>query len=147
MRVINGYIDEALPSINLAAFSARWPNFSPAELACKHCRHVRLSERFMDRLQRARSQAGFPFNVTSGYRCPAHNVNVSRTGLNGPHTTGHAVDIRCYHAQAYELVGVAMAQGFTGIGISQAGEHTRRFIHLDDLPATPKGPRPTIWEY
>lgn len=83
--------------------------------------------------------------VTSGYRCPKYNAQVSETGLGGPHTTGHAADFSIRGSEAYRLVGAAMRRGFTGVGVSQKGDS--RFIHLDDLPITVTSPRPRIWSY
>jgi hypothetical protein len=50
-------------------------------------------------------------------------------------------------ADALELVALALAYGFTGIGVNQKGAHDGRFIHLDDLDNAPGQPRPCIWSY
>ena len=95
----------------------------------------------MRRLDALRHSFGEPMIVTSGYRCPAHNDNVSTTGLDGPHTTGRAADIGISGAAALDLV---LLSNFGGLGINQKGPHEKRFIHLDDLD----GPtRPRIWSY
>lgn len=125
----------------------RWLNFSVDELKCKHCGEHKLIPEFMDRLQALRTEYGKPMKITSGYRCPAHNVVVSSTGPSGPHTSGEAVDIQCSGADAYRLVSLALKHGFTGIGVSQKGPHDRRFIHLDTLPNAVGQPRPTLWTY
>jgi uncharacterized protein YcbK (DUF882 family) len=78
--------------------------------------------------------------VTSGYRCPEHNQNVSSTGPDGPHTTGKAVDIGVSGTDAYDLALLAMQMGVKGIGINQKG--TGRFIHFDFAR-----PQFTIWSY
>jgi len=101
----------------------------------------------MDRLNSMREQAGFPFALTSAYRCPKHNNTVSTTGYDGPHTTGRAVDFPVAGAHVYWLIENAPQFGFTGIGLKQHGTHSRRYIHLDDLPATAKRPRPWVWTY
>lgn len=123
----------------------RWPNFSIDELKCKHCGEEKIIPEFMDRLQRLRKDYGKPMKITSGYRCPAHNSAVSKTGLDGPHTSGRAVDIQVFGKEAYDLLHLAMLHGFTGIGISQKGPMDKRFIHLDDIPD--KNTRPRIWSY
>jgi len=120
-------------------------NFSEAELACK-CGCGMLPERdFMDRVQNLRNSLGKPMIVTSAARCPEHNSRVSRTGRTGPHTTGRAIDIGIEGAYALKLVELALAHGFTGIGVNQKG--AGRFIHIDDLKFAPGRPRPWIWSY
>lgn len=123
----------------------RWPNFSVNELKCKHCGQEKIIPTFMDRLQGLRKDYGKPMKITSGYRCPEHNASVSKTGSDGVHTTGRAVDIQVFGKDAYDLLHLALLHGFTGIGISQNGQMDKRFIHLDDLPD--KNHRPRIWSY
>lgn len=102
---------------------------------------------FMALLQRLRDVYG-PISITSGYRCPAHNASVSSTGLTGPHTTGKAVDARVSGHNAHRLLKLALAAGFSGVGINQKGAHGSRFIHLDTLQDGEGGaPRPTVWSY
>ena len=85
--------------------------------------------------------------VTSGYRTPEHNRRVSRTGYEGPHTTGRAVDVAAFGERALRIVRIALAHGFTGIGLKQNGPHHLRFVHLDDLAGDHRTPRPRIWTY
>lgn len=101
----------------------------------------------MDRLQALRERLGFPLVVSSGYRTPAYNKQVSDSGEDGPHTTGHAVDLIANGPRAYAIVGAAIALGFTGIGVCQKGDVRARFVHLDDLPMSATLPRPWIWSY
>ena len=126
----------------------RWPSFTPQEMRCHGTGRLLIDEAFMDRLQRLRDACGFALPVTSGYRAPEHNARVSpRTGLTGPHTTGHAADIRVYGARAYLMLPKACELGFTGIGGHQRGDHKDRYVHVDDLEDAPHQPRPTIWSY
>jgi len=120
-------------------------HFTREELADRESSEYKFSQTTLDRLERVRVKCGFPFKISSGYRTPEHNAAVSSTGLDGPHTTGQAVDIAVKSSQAYTLVKVAIGEGFTGIGVQQKGD--TRFIHLDDLPNTSASPRPTIWSY
>ena len=123
----------------------RYPNFTEAEMCCKcGCGRADMDEGFMDRLQAMRTEAGIPFQVNSGYRCPDYNDRISTTGRNGPHPTGHAVDLGCSGGRAHEVQRLAHKHGMTGIGSKQHGPHEGRFLHLDDLK-TP--PRPNIWGY
>lgn len=126
----------------------KWKNIDPArEWASKGNGSLLVETDFLDRVQKLRGMFGLPLIITSGYRDPAYNAQVAETGTTGPHTTGRAVDIRIYGHHAYELVALAMASGFTGIGLSQKGEQTKRFVHLDDLRNGPGSPRPWVWTY
>lgn len=119
------------------------PYFSNDELKCKCCGENRLSDNTLRRLIAVREQLGKPMVISSGYRCEAYNNTI---GATQTHASGHAVDVRVSGADALAVVGWAVRAGFTGIGVSQKGEHGKRFIHLDDM--TPEqGPRPNIWSY
>lgn len=119
-------------------------HFSDAELQCNHCHEEEMDEEFLEVLEEIREACGFPLYVTSGYRCPTHNMNVSTTGAAGPHTTGQAVDIMISGENAFKLVSVALALGITGIGINQRGPYAKRFIHIDTLH---NEHRPRVWSY
>lgn len=106
-----------------------------------------MSLSFILTLDDLRTRLGFPLHISSGYRCPWHNDQVSTTGFNGPHTTGRAADVLISGEGAFRLVTQSSLGGwFTGIGINQKGPHDKRFIHLDDLTA-PDHPRPRVWSY
>ena len=121
----------------------RYPNFTEAEMRCKcGCGRADMDEGFMDRLQAMRTEAGIPFQVNSGYRCPDYNDRISTTGRNGPHTTGHAVDLGVARREAFIVAKLAFKHEMTGLGFDQKGGG--RFLHIDDL-TTP--PRPNIWSY
>lgn len=126
----------------------RW--FTPGEFICRGIEccggSVHMDSDFVFRLDDLRERFGKPLVVTSGYRCPSHNAAVSTTGRSGPHTWGQAVDIAIHGRDAYALIRLAIAKGFTGIGVKQHGPHGRRFLHLDTL-ADLNGPRPWIWSY
>ncbi len=124
---------------------SRWPHFAEAEMRCKGSGRCAMDPTFMDRLEALRVAFGRPMPVTSGYRAPEHNAKVSATGRDGPHTTGRAVDVAVAGAEALTLVGLAIARGFTGIGVAQKG--AARFIHLDDLSPGGRHPRPALWSY
>ena len=101
----------------------------------------------MERVERVRIMVGFPLQVSSAARCPAYNAKVSKTGMTGPHTTGRAIDFKVFGASAFKVMEAMLAEGFTGIGVSQKGPHGERFIHGDDLPSAEGQPRPTVWSY
>lgn len=126
-----------------------WPYvyFTQNEMACKcGCGLLPLPV-FMDVLEDMRIAADFPFIVTSGARCPAHNSKVASTGLNGPHTLCRAADIAVAGIKAWRVAELAFAKGMTGIGWKQHGPHGSRIIHLDNLDNSPLHPRPIIWSY
>lgn len=125
----------------------RWANFTPREMACKHCNAVKVDEGFMDKLEQLRSNLGFSIQISSGYRCPDHNEKVSSTGRAGPHTTGKAADPQVSGVLAFKLMSEALRLGFTGIGLSQKGPHQARFVHLDTLENGLGCPRPACWSY
>lgn len=119
--------------------------FTREDFACPCCGENGIKDSFIHRLDDLREECGFPLIITSGYRCAKHNRKVSSTGDFGPHTTGLAADIRIDRGRAYRLLGIAIKNGFTGIGIQQKGGG--RFIHLDILENDVGQPRPTIWSY
>lgn len=105
-----------------------------------------MDPRFMHKVVDLRKKLGFPFSVSSAIRCPAHNSIVS-TSIDGPHTTGHAIDIKLYGGYAFKLLAFASQYGMSGLGLSQTGPRGGRFIHMDDLQTTAKRLRPWIWTY
>ncbi len=98
----------------------RWPNFPPEELRCRGTGQLLLVPASLDRVQAIRTGLGFSLPITSAGRAPEYNAIVSSTGRDGPHTTGHAVDIRIRGADALKLTYLAQQLGFTGIGVNQA---------------------------
>lgn len=119
-----------------------WQYFTMEELTCRcGCGRMEMDHDFMPKVVILRRELGFPFPVTSGYRCPIHNSNVSSTGETGPHTTGRAIDIGVSYGKAKLLLETAIKSDmFTGLGVNQKG--SGRFIHLDDIPE-----REAIWTY
>lgn len=121
-----------------------WKYFTREELEC-HCGCGRMEIRpnFMLKLVDFREAMGFPFILSSAFRCGEHNNKVSKTGFYGPHTIG-AGDLLSYGKQAYDIITYAREFGMTGIGIHQKGPHGKRFVHIDDLETSP---RPNTWSY
>lgn len=123
-----------------------WQYFSFDDFKCScGCGRNEISLRVVDDLDAMRREVGFPIVISSGYRCPEYNNKISKSGFDGPHTTGLTVDISVYGERAFEILSVAKKFGFKGIGIKQTGK--RRFLHLDQLKHTPKRPRPWVWSY
>jgi uncharacterized protein YcbK (DUF882 family) len=110
----------------------QFANFSRPEFICKcGCGRVDMDAKFLHALQSLRTQLGFRFKISSGWRCPDYNATVSTTGWTGPHTTGAAADILVYHDRAERIMSNAAVYGFKGFGANQKGHHAKRFIHLD----------------
>ena len=125
--------------------TAKWRHFKFSEFTCQcGCGGNDIDAIFVTKLDGLRHALGFPFIITSGYRCPEHNNKVSNSGFTGAHTTGRAVDIRASNVEAFLIVSRAHEFGFTGIGVNQKGKS--RFIHLDDLNEG-RFFRPNIWSY
>jgi len=127
----------------------RWPNFSFNEVKCTHCGKCALDEKLMDSLQEMRHDLGLPMTMTSVYRCLSHPNEINKE-YPGTHTMGKAGDIACSHIEAFLILSRAEEHGFTGVGISQKGETSKRFIHLDianEADLDQRAPRPTVWSY
>lgn len=119
---------------DLLRWDERWPNFKPAELACKCCGTVKVHYRSLDSLQYLRSQLWkSPLKIQSAYRCPLHNERVGGA-KNSYHTKGMAFDIWCQPWAGKHLVSFLWLAGqvpnmkFRGIGLYS------NFVHIDTGP-------------
>lgn len=119
-------------------------HFTDTELHCRCGCGGLPPQKFQDQLEDLRVAYAHPMRISSGFRCPEYNDQVSSTGRDGPHTRG-AVDVLLFGEEAYGLVAEAVNLGWTGIGISQKGNRESRFVHLDRLLAGM--PRPWVWSY
>lgn len=124
---------------------ANYPNFSEAEMRCKHTGLCAMNHKFMEKLQALRTAYGKPLIVTSGYRHSSHPAEARKT-KPGAHSQGRAVDIGCQGADAHAIAKLAFECGFTGVGVSQ-NPRGGRFLHLDDMTAADGYPRPTLYSY
>ena len=120
-----------------------WDHFTDEELRCRCCGEMFMDGQFMEKLVALRNAQGFTFPVTSGFRCPKHNYEVSDTSFTGPHTTGKAVDIQIGGELASKLIRAALNHGFMGIGIRQSGPYHKRIVHLDMV----RRPFQQVWTY
>ena len=118
--------------------------FTPEELQCSCCDQDGINPEFMEKVSALREQLGFPFIVTSAYRCVKHPIE-ARKDSPGAHTTGRAIDIGVSGMSAYLVLQGALKAGFRGIGVQQKGEG--RFIHLDDIEDSGDRPRPWARSY
>jgi hypothetical protein len=106
--------------------SARWPDFSPRELACKGTGKLVIHPETLDKLQALRRALGRPVIVTSGYRSPEHNRNIGGARTSW-HMDGVAFDVMMtnHDPRAFEMA--ARAAGFASIGRYPESN----FIHID----------------
>jgi uncharacterized protein YcbK (DUF882 family) len=118
--------------------------FTNDELKCRCCGENKFNLETLSKLNRLRQALGRPIVLNSAYRCEAYNKKI---GATQTHATGRAVDIKCSHRDAYDIISLADVFGFTGIGVSQKGDIQSRFVHLDDLPESEGRPRPHVWSY
>lgn len=115
-------------------WAERWSNFSLQEMSCRCCGQAKVREDLMDMLQATRTELGEPMVVTSGYRCPSRNHDVSKSkGMvtTGRHPRGEAVDVRTpdsgYRAR---LHAAARNNGFKSFAITPGG----LALHMDLAP-------------
>jgi uncharacterized protein YcbK (DUF882 family) len=123
-----------------------WPftNFSPKEMADRRSGDLAICLDFMEWLARLRGEYGKPIRVTSGYRTPQHQREL--TGRDtGAHVDGQAVDIAVSGYDAEQLERLAIAHGALGRGIFQAGPHAGRYLHLDRWDK--REGVPIMWSY
>jgi len=130
--------------IDPASDAWEYPNFRPFELRHRFDDRVYIVKEFLERVQELRIRCGFGMEISSYYRSPFYNDQVSNSGLSGPHTTGRAIDILVSGAKAHALLKQAFDMGFTGIGVKQSGPWDKRFVHIDDIET---GKRPRVWDY
>lgn len=98
----------------------------------------RMDTAFLEMLDRARSLAGVPFVITSGYRTKSHNKAVGGVPSSS-HISGNAADISISTShQRFLVVAALLKVGFTRIGIAE------NFIHVDN---DHRKPSHVIWTY
>lgn len=103
-------------------------NFTDDEFRCPCCGEMINNlafKYFLSHLQDARTIAGIPFVITSGYRCPEHNKRVGGTS-NSSHMEGVAADIavKDNHSRMLMIKSLLDA-GFMRLGIGT------NYIHAD----------------
>jgi len=108
----------------------RWPNFSPAEIACRGTGQLKLQPAAMDKLQKLRNRLGKPLIVRSAYRSPEHNRAVGGAKAS-KHMDGTAFDIAMSNHDPVKFAEAARAVGFLGFGTYPRSG----FMHIDLGPA------------
>ena len=114
-------------------------HFKIDEFTCKcGCQQNRIKLDFISKLDNARSIAGIPFVVNSGYRCKKHNKAVGGAPKSA-HTMGIAADIKCDNStNRYKIINACMTVGLRRIGIAGS------FVHVDYDQTKPQN---VIWLY
>src|SRR5690625_27011 len=114
----------------------RWPNFSPAEIACRGTGKLLINKPALDKLQALRDRLGKPLIVRSAYRSPAHNRAVGGAARS-KHLDGTAFDIAMANHDPVAFEEAARAVGFKGFGFYPRSG----FMHIDLGPARQWGER------
>jgi len=114
----------------------RWPNFSPAEIACRGTGKLLINELALDKLQTLRDRLGKPLIVRSAYRSPEHNRAVGGA-TRSKHMDGAAFDIDMSNHDPVAFEAAARTVGFLGFGFYPRSG----FIHVDLGPARRWGGR------
>ena len=108
----------------------RWPDFSPAEIACRGTGRLKLHPKALDTLQALRDRLGKPLIVRSAYRSPAHNRAVGGAPRS-KHMDGTAFDIAMSNHDPVAFEAAAREVGFLGFGFYPRSG----FMHVDLGPA------------
>jgi zinc D-Ala-D-Ala carboxypeptidase len=114
----------------------RWPNFSPAEIACRGTGKLLINEAALDKLQALRDRLGKPLIVRSAYRSPEHNGAVGGA-KRSKHLIGAAFDIAMENHDPVTFEAAAREVGFLGFGFYPRSG----FMHVDLGPERQWGER------
>ena len=103
---------------------------------------INMDDSFLQMLDDARSIAGIPFKITSGYRSVAHNKKIGGV-QNSSHLIGKAVDISIKSGQErYIILNALIQAGFKRLGIAKT------FIHADSDSINQGGTKAnSVWTY
>ena len=93
----------------------RWPNFSPAEIACRGTGKLLINEPALDKLQALRDRLAKPLIVRSAYRSPEHNRAVGGA-TRSKHLDGAAFDIAMANHDPVAFEATAREVRFLGFG-------------------------------
>lgn len=100
---------------------------------------IGVSEDLMYKLDAMRTECGFPFRITSGFRTVAYNNTLKNSVEDSAHTLGLAVDLYCTDSNKRDkIVESAKRQGITRIGLAST------FVHVD---IDANKPQQVLWLY
>jgi hypothetical protein len=121
---------------DVPAATWRWPNFSPAEIACRGTGKLLVNEAALDALQALRLRLGKPLIIRSAYRSLEHNGAVGGAKAS-KHMEGIAFDVAMTNHDPDAFEAAARAIGFKGFGFYPRSG----FIHIDLGPSRSWGER------
>lgn len=113
--------------VDMDAWSSRWKNFSPKELASKGDGSIKMSVRALDAIQLARVIMDRALTINSSYRDPLHNAREGGAPRSR-HKICDAFDISTRGMSSDEkkrLYRACRTAGFTGFGFYNS------FLHVD----------------
>jgi len=110
--------------------------FKIEDFDCQETGKNQMDVDFIHALDRLRAACGFPFVITSGYRCPeGHSIEKAKN-IPGTHAQGIAADIAVDGgAQRRAIVNHALAMGMS-VGVAKT------FVHVDIRKSVP-----VLWCY
>jgi len=118
--------------------------FSRDELACTCCDTYGFDDDALMTFNSMRHECGFPFVVTSAYRCKDHPIEAKKAEEGRPfgaHVGGTAMDVFFdSDEKLLSILRVALNHGVARIGIHDSA----KFIHMDfdeELSS------PAYWQY
>ena len=122
----------AVKTYKKKAISKLSTNFKSTEFDCHGsgcCSETLIDEQLVEYLQNIRDHFGKPVNISSAYRCAAHNKNVG--GATGSrHMKGQAADIYITGVKPAEIAKYAESIGILGIGLYET-DKDGHFVHID----------------
>jgi zinc D-Ala-D-Ala carboxypeptidase len=121
---------------DVPAAAWRWPNFSPAEIACRGTGKLLVNEAALDALQALRTALAKPLILRSAYRSQEHNRAVGGARAS-KHMEGVAFDVAMANQDPETFEAAARAAGFRGFGFYPRSG----FMHVDLGPARSWGER------
>lgn len=101
----------------------RWPNFTAAEVSCRHCGESYYDPLDFDMLQALRTNLGSAVDLNCGHRCEVHNILVGGAPLS-QHWVANAWDISIHRTDPAKLFAAASQAGYTTFGFYGTFMHT-----------------------
>lgn len=106
--------------------AARWPNFTPQEMACRHCGEAYYDPLSFDMIQAARRNLGGPIYLNCAHRCAVHNAHVGGAPLSQHKLV--AFDLSVRRTDPAKLFDACQKAGFSTFGFYGT------FLHTDIRP-------------
>lgn len=126
-----------------------YPELQQSEMGCKcgNCEgNQELTAEAHAMFLKLRDIVGFPFVVTSAFRCEDYDRSLhggSPSYVPGAHTKGKAIDLLCHGEKGWLISKAAFALGIPRIRWNQKGDFGGRFIHLDIMESGEDANRPS----